>query len=187
MNKLIVAITALFVSVSSAFAQKVEWSVGLDAGVNLLYDSGKVGGAGFVSQVGADAFVLPQLGFRAAVQLGVGNPIPGDEKWKLGRGHFAGGVSLDVLWDVIRTFNKTYSGLYSVQPYVRIGSLLGAGNQEMAFSMNYGAGVRQKVAVSKGLYLSLDMNAVVASEMSWRNVDGHIAFGQVRAGVIKTF
>ena len=183
MKKIVTIAFLLIIASSMMLAQeKVTWQLEGAAGANVLYNN-KAVAFGPTAHFGVDLLPIPQLLVRASLQAGSCARTKNDPNWIYGKNYFKGGVTLDVGWDIINTFNKNYRGTYHVQPYIRYQNIIASGNKNAKMVYSLGAGLRQTVDMTERVSLLIDCAGVVTDEYAWTHKTGIVGFAQVFVGV----
>lgn len=192
---------ALILAVPATAQQKNKVQMSIDAApvAGSLYDSGHIGGSIIGAGASFNAMVIPQLGFRAGVQLAALRGPHHVSDWKFRNAAFHPSMTLDLLWDIRNTFSKKSDLRYHIQPFFRFAMLVGAGHAKaddtsgdinfptrraIACSVGLGAGLRQVFKINDKLGIVWDMNAIITGDSAWhKQGGGKIGIAQTLVGL----
>ena len=189
-------LTAIFMSVSPAFAQEDNavlvpsgnWFIGVGGGVNTVLDQGfHVSKPYPAAQLYFGKWFTPAIGFRAGYNGIQAKASYNPASWFSGNNpffnHFA---HVDALWNLRYTRGYKEGLVWNPILYLQAGGLLAHQANNRCWAFGLGGGFQNLFRVSKSVSISLDLSAVVAPERPYRNyVSGRlVAFPTATVGLV---
>lgn len=162
-----------------------NWTLQVGGGVNMVFNN-RFGPVGPAAELRVGKWFTPAVGVRVGA-IGYKNRPNGTETgWFSGRNDFYfGHASVDVMWNLLNTFNYNEHRFWDIVPYVRGGAIMTKQHDAPAhFEPGFGVGIHNGLRLGKRVDLYLEASAVGAREKAYRERGTIAVFPSFTAGLV---
>ena len=179
---------ALMATSTLAQAQKKNnWFIGAGLGGNMLVDNNKISPVSPSGQVYVGDWFNPSLGFRAGVSGILGRPADARNWFSENTAFGLYQLYADFLWNIRNTFVKYKPNrVWNPVLYARLDGILASSLGVTKGHVGIGGGLANQFRVRDFMSISLDVNAVLTSEKTFRtdHSGGFLVVSNVSLGVV---